>query len=318
VSDTGGIDDKGFNQNAFKGLTDAQAELGVNEPKFLESTEATAYTTNIQTFIDQGCDLIVTVGFLLGDATGAAADANPEQKFAIVDFAYDPAKDNVLGIVFTMDEPSFLAGYLAAGMSKSGKVGTFGGIQIPPVEVFMDGFYGGVQYYNQQKGKSVEVLGWDPATKTGSFTGDFSDTAKGAAQAEAFIQEGADIVFPVAGPVGLGAAAAVSDANAGGAEVMFIGVDVDQFESAPETQDIILTSVLKRIDNGVKGAVQAALDGTFAGGVAVNDFKNEGTGLAPYHNFDAAVPAELKTEIEDLQQQITDGTLKPVDFYRPA
>lgn len=314
MSDTGGIDDKGFNQNAFKGLTDAQTELGINEPKFLESTEATAYTTNIQTFIDQGCDLIVTVGFLLGDATGAAADANPEQKFAIVDFAYDPTKDNVLGIVFTMDEPSFLAGYLAAGMSKSGKVGTFGGIQIPPVEVFMDGFYGGVQYYNQQKGKSVEVLGWDPAAKTGSFTGDFSDTAKGRAQAEAFIQEGADVVFPVAGPVGLGAAAAVSDANAGGAEVMFIGVDVDQFESAPETQDIILSSVLKRIDNGVKGAVQAALDGSFAGGVAVNDLKNEGTGLAPYHNFDSAVPAELKSEIEDLQQQIIDGTLKPVDF----
>lgn len=315
VSDTGGIDDKGFNQNAWKGLQDAEAELGITEIKFLESTAETDYERNIQTFIDEGCDLIVTVGFLLGDATGAAADANPDQNFAIVDFAYDPAKPNVLGIVFQMDEPSFMAGYLAAGMSKTGVVGTFGGIQIPPVSVFMDGFVAGVNYYNAQKGANVRVLGWDPVAQTGAFTGDFSDTAKGRSTAEGFIQENADVIFPVAGPVGLGAMAAVQDANAGGAEVMYIGVDVDQFETAPEYQDIMLSSVLKRIDNGVKGAVQAAIDGTFEGGVANNNLANEGTGLAPFHNFEDAVPAELKSEIDTIRQSLIDGQITISEYY---
>jgi len=314
VSDTGGIDDKGFNQNAYKGLTDAQAEYGV-EPKFLESTAETDYERNIQTFIDEGCEIIVTVGFLLGDATKAAAEANPDQKFAIVDFAYDPPLPNVLGIVFKMDEPSFMAGYLAAAMSKTGKVGTFGGIQIPPVVEFMQGFYGGVQYFNEQTGGNVQVLGWNPADNTGAFTGDFSDTAKGRQQAEAFIQEGADVIFPVAGPVGLGAAAAVQDANAAGGEVYFIGVDVDQFETAPEYQDIMLTSVLKRIDNGVKAAVGAAVEGTFEGGVSVNTLANEGTGLAPFHNFEDAVPAEVKTALDEIRAGIISGEIVPSEYY---
>lgn len=321
VSDTGGINDKGFNQNAYKGLTDAQAELGIGEPQFLESTADTDYTRNIQTFIDQGCDIIITVGFLLGTATQEAAEANPEQKFAIVDFAYDPPLENVSGIVFKMDEPSMLAGYLAAGMSNTDTVATFGGIQIPPVVDFMQGFSAGVEYWNSQKGEDVQLLGWDAAAGTGSFTGDFSDTAKGAQLAEGFIQEGADVIFAVAGPVGLGAMAAVQDANEGLGEeeqVRFIGVDVDQVETAPEYSDILVTSVLKRIDNGVKGAIQAALEGTFEGGVQVNTLENEGTGLAPYHEFEEAVPAELTSEIEALQAAIISGEVVPADWYAGA
>jgi basic membrane protein A and related proteins len=318
VSDTGGIDDKGFNQNAYEGLQLAQREYGVSDIRFIESIAETDYARNIQTFIDEGCDIIVTVGFLLGDATQEAANANPEQPFAIVDFAYDPTIDNVLGIVFAMDEPSFLAGYLAAGMSETGAVGTFGGIQIPPVAVFMDGFVAGVNYYNSVKGTNVRALGWDPVAQTGSFTGDFNDTAKGAAQAEAFIQEGADVIFAVAGPVGLGAAAAIQDANNAGANVKFIGVDVDQYESAPEYQDIMLTSVLKRIDNGVAAAIGAVVQGTFEGGVSVNTLANEGTGLAPYHEFEDEVPAELDAEIQELRQQLIDGQITIGDYFAPA
>ncbi|MEW6225605.1 MAG: BMP family ABC transporter substrate-binding protein [Chloroflexota bacterium] len=315
VSDTGGIDDKGFNQNAWEGVQLATEEFNLSEPKFLESAAQTDYAKNIQTFIDEGCDIIVTVGFLLGDDTKIAAEANTDQKFAIVDYAYDPTIPNVLGIVFAMDEPSFMAGYLAAGMSKTGAVGTFGGINIPPVAVFMDGFVAGVNYYNKQKGTSVRALGWDPVAQQGSFTGDFSDTAKGNAQAAAFIQEGADVIFAVAGPVGLGAMAAVQDANAGGADVKFIGVDVDQFVSAPEYEDIMLSSVLKRIDNGVKAAIGAAVDGSFAGGVLANNLANEGTGLAEFHNFDSAVPAELKAELDAIKAGIIDGSIVVKDYF---
>jgi basic membrane protein A len=315
VSDTGGIDDKGFNQNAWKGVQDAQAEYGLSDIKFLESSAQTDYAKNITTFIDEGCDIIVTVGFLLGDDTKAAAEANPNQKFAIVDYSYDPALPNVIGIVFQMDEPSFMAGYLAAGMSKTGAVGTFGGINIPPVAVFMDGFVAGVHYYNKMNNASVRALGWDPVKQEGSFTGDFQDTTKGSDQAKAFIQEGADVIFAVAGPVGLGAMAAVQDANKGGADVKFIGVDVDQFESAPEYQDIMLSSVLKRIDNGVKSAIGAAVDGTFTGGVENNNLANEGTGLAAYHNFDGQVPAELKAAVEQIRADLIAGKIKISDYY---
>ncbi len=314
VSDTGGIDDKGFNQNAYAGLEGAKAEFGIGEIKFLESTSEADYNRNIQTFINEKCDLIVTVGFLLGDATEAAAKANPKQKFAIVDFAYDPVIPNVAGIVFAIDEATMLGGYLAAGMSKTGKVATFGGIDIPPVRTFMEGFAAGVNYYNKQKGKNVQLLGWDPKKKSGSFTGDFQDTAKGRQVTEGFIQEGADVVMAVAGPVGLGAAAAVQDAEG----VMFIGVDVDQAISAPEYRDVMLSSILKRIDNGVKGAIRSALEGRFKGGVQVNTLKNEGVGLAPYHEFENDVPQELDAEIDALRQAIASGQVKPADWYEGA
>jgi basic membrane protein A len=147
VTDTGGIDDNSFNQTAWKGVEDAKAELGI-KARFLESQAETDYEANINSLLGGQCDVIITVGFLLGDATKAAAQANPDQKFSIVDYAYDPVVPNVLGQVYATDEAAFLAGYLAAGMTKSGILGTFGGINIPPVTIFMDGFVAGVNYYN--------------------------------------------------------------------------------------------------------------------------------------------------------------------------
>lgn len=303
VSDTGGIDDKGFNQNAYAGLERAEEELGA-EINFLESTAATDYERNINTFIDEGCDLIITVGFLLGDATAAAAEASTDQLFSIVDFAYDPPFDNVQGLVFDTKSASMLAGYLAAGMSQTGTVGTFGGIQIGPVTDFMIGFEAGVNFYNDENGTEVDVIGWDSASGEGTFTGDFENQDNGRQTAEALIQEGADIIFPVAGPVGLGAMAAVQDS---GGDALYIGVDVDQAISVAEYEDIMLSSVLKRIDNAVFASVEDALDGAFEETLYVGTLENEGVGLAPYHAFEDEVPQELTDGIEALQESLISG-----------
>jgi basic membrane protein A len=314
VTDVGGVDDKGFNQTAFKGVTDAAAEFGL-EAAVLESQAETDYAPNIQSFLDQGCQIIVTVGFLLGDATMEAANANPDTKFSIVDYAYGDNEDgtpmitnnNVLGQVFNTDEAAFLAGYLAAGTTKSGKVGTFGGINIPPVTVFMDGFYYGVQKYNADNGTKVEVLGWDPATQKGLFTENFESLDDGRTFAQNLVDEGADIVMPVAGPVGLGSAALASEL--GTDKLMIIGVDADQFNLDTANQNVYLTSVLKNMDVTTFNAIKAVVDGTFEGGVTVGTLANGGVGLAPFHAFDGAVPQALKDQLETLKSGIIDGSV---------
>jgi len=306
VTDTGGVDDKGFNQTAWKGIQDAEAELGV-EGKLLESSAETDYEPNINSFISEGCDLIVTVGFLLGDATKAAAEANPDQKFSIVDFAYDPALPNVLGQVFATDQAAFLAGYLAAGVSESGIVGTFGGINIPPVTIFMNGFVRGVDYYNEQKGAEVQVLGWDAETQGGLFTNNFDSLDDGRAFAQNLYDEGADVVMPVAGPVGLGSAALANEL--GVERLKIIGVDADQYETDPDRQHVYLTSVLKQMDATVVQAIELAMGDSFEGGVIVGTLENSGVGLAPFHDLESAVSDELKAELDQIRQGIIDGSI---------
>jgi len=305
VTDTGGIDDKSFNATAWKGVEDAVKELGI-EGKYLESQQQTDYEKNINAFIDEGCDIILTVGFLLGDATKAAGEANPDAKFSIVDYAYDPTINNVLGQVFTTEEAAFLAGYVAAGVTKTGAVGTFGGMQIPTVTAFMDGYYNGVQYYNQKHGTTVKALGWDPVAQTGLFTGNFDSTDDGRKMGETLADEGADIIMPVAGPVGLGTAAVAKERG----NIYIIGVDSDWVLTSPDYADITLTSVLKNMDITTKDAIKAAKDGTFKGGVTVGTLANGGVGLAPYHNLDSMVSAELKAEVESVKAEIIAGTVK--------
>lgn len=300
VSDTGGIDDKSFNETAYKGLTDAQDDLGI-DGAFLESQAITDFRPNIDSFISQDCDLIVTVGFLLGDDTAAAAADHPDQQFAIVDVAYDPPIDNVLALTFATDEAGFLAGYLAAGMTETGTVGTFGGINIPSVTIFMDGYLGGVEYHNEVKGTDVRVLGWDGTE--GLFTGNFESTDDGRAFGENLITEGADVIMPVAGPVGLGTAAAAQAAG----DVMIIGVDSDWYESAPDYRDVELTSVRKNMDAAVYDAIERELAGEDLGTLYVGTLANGGVGLADYHDFEDQVPQELKDEIDRLRQDIIDG-----------
>lgn len=304
VTDTGGIDDKSFNATAWKGVEDAVAALGA-EGKYLESQQQTDYETNINAWIEEGCDLIITVGFLLGDATAAAAEANPDQKFTIVDFAYDPGFDNVVGQVFNTQEAAFLAGYVSAGVTQTGKLGTFGGIPIPPVTVFMDGFALGAAYYNEVHGTAVEVLGWDPATQEGLFTGNFESLEDGRNLGESLMDEGADIIMPVAGPVGLGTAAAAEERGG----VYIVGVDNDWAIVNEQYAPIVLTSVLKNMDVTTFNVIQAALDCTFVGGVTVGTLENGGVGLASFHELEGMVSAELQAELDDVAAKLIAGEL---------
>jgi basic membrane protein A len=303
ITDTGGIDDKSFNATAWTGVQDAMEKLDI-DGKYLESKEVADYEKNLNAFIEEECDLIITVGFLIGDATKAAAEAHPDVNFSIVDFTYDPAISNVVGQIFNTDEAAFLAGYLAAGVTKTGKVGTFGGLPIPTVTIFMDGFAKGVAYHNQLKGTNVEVLGWDPANPdTGLFSNSFDDQQKGRELAVSLMDEGADIIMPVAGPVGLGSAAAIKERG----NAYLIGVDSDWVLTSPEYADITLTSVMKLMDATTFQVIQSVINGTFSGGNVVGTLENEGVDIAPFHNLDSMVPAELKAEIEQLIADIIAG-----------
>ena len=312
VSDTGGIDDNSFNENAWKGMEDAAAKLGI-EVKFLESRATTDYEKNINQFVGEGCDMIVTVGFLLGDATKAAAEANPTIRFAIVDFAYDPAIPNVEGLVYTTNEAAMLVGYVSAGMSKSGIMGTFGGINIGAgVTDFMDGFVAGANYYNAEQGKKVSVLGWDAVKKEGSFTGDFESLDNAKALTVPMLQEGADVILPVGGPIGGGAYTALQESSA---EDYGIGVDVDWVQSAPQYRDVLLTSVLKKIDVSVTAAVERAVKGEAPQAVFVSTLANGGVDMGPFNDFEAKVPQALKDGAAALKAKIISGEVKVADYF---
>ena len=299
VTDTGGVDDKGFNQISYEGMKKAESELGVTID-LLESSSDADYAPNLQSFADKGCNITVTVGFLLGDATKAAAEANAGLNYAIVDFAYDPPVANARGLVFATDQPSFMAGYLSAAMSTTGIVGTYGGINIPPVTVFMEGFRKGVEYYNAEKGKSVELLGWDG--KDGTFAGNFESLDDGKNIAKSQADEGADIIFPVAGPVGLGSAQFALESEG---KVKIIGVDVDMSKSNPDAAAVYIASVLKNIDAAVFAAIKDTVEGNTTSDNYVGTLANGGVGVA----F-TAVPADLQAEVEAIGKGIADGTIK--------
>jgi basic membrane protein A len=314
VSDSGGFDDKSFNQTSYKGLQDAVKELGISEQK-AESKSDNDYPTNMTAMVQAKCNIIIPVGFKLADATEAAAKANTGIKFAIVDFnGFKAPIANVKPLVFNTAQSSFLAGYLAAGMSQTGKVGTFGGLPIPTVTIFMDGFAEGVAHYNKTKSKSVQVLGWDPATQKGLFTADFEDKAKGQQNGQNLITQGADIIFPVAGPAGLGGLQA---AKASGGKVNAIWVDTDGCESAAEYCGVLLSSVYKGMDVAVKDAIKAAVENKFDNTAYVGTLENNGTGLSPYHEWDSKIPAELKSEIDQLKKDIVDGKIAIASKAQP-
>jgi len=312
VTDTGGIDDRSFNASAWAGMQVAAKAGSSIDVKYLQSTTQADYVPNINTFIGQKCGIIVTVGFLMGDATSAAAKAHASQKFAIVDVSYPKPLTNVNTLVFDTSQDGFQGGYLAAGMTKTGKVATFGGQKLPTVTIYMDGFYDGVQYYNQKHGTHVQVLGWNEPSQNGSFTGDFTNQTKGQTLTQTFISEGADIIFPVAGNVGLGAAKAVQQADqaAGSQKVNMMWVDVDGCVSAPQYCKYFITSVQKGIVAAVSTSVTGAAGGSFKGGNYVGTLANGGVALAPFHTFDSKVPAALKSELAQVKAGIVDGSIK--------
>jgi peptide/nickel transport system substrate-binding protein len=299
VTDLDGIDDESLQATSWAGMEMAAEEFGV-EIAYLESQRQADYAANIAEFLDQGYDMVVTVGFRLGVDTAALALQNPDTNFAIVDFAYNPPIGNVLGLTFATDQAAFLAGYLAAGMTQTGKVATFGGIDIPSVTVLMTGFESGVQYYNEVHETDIEVLGMD------LYTGSFESTNDSHRAAESLIAEGADIIMPVAGPGGLGAAAA-AQANPG---TMLIGVETDWCVSAAEYCDVMLTSVMKNADVAVRDAIQAGNERSFEGGTYVGTLENGGVSLAPFNEFEEQVPDALKDELEEVEQGLIAGDIR--------
>ncbi len=305
VTDIGMIDDMSFNAEAWKGILAAMAKLGV-EGKYLESRTAADYQTNIEKLVEDDCDLIVTVGFLLSEATEQASIEHPTTKFTLTDFAWDSPGDNLLGQVFAVDQAAFLAGYLSAGMTKTGKVGTFGGIAIPPITVFMDGYAMGVEHYNRVHGTNVAVLGWDVETQAGIFVGNFESVDDGRLVANDLLSKGADIIFPVAGPVGLGAAEAVQEHGA----AYLIGMDTDWRFSAPGYGNVILTSVVKRFDVSVFDAVKQVVEGTFSGGVYVGTLENGGVDISPFGTSLYEIPPDLLQELEYLREDVISGSVQ--------
>ncbi|MCZ4326970.1 BMP family lipoprotein [Brachybacterium paraconglomeratum] len=322
VSDAGGWDDKSFNESSYNGLLNAEKNLGIQK-QTAESTTVSNFEPNINNMVTEGCDLIITVGYLLAPATGKAAQANPDTDFAIVDSTAQDADgnpielENVKPLEFDTAQAAFLAGYLAAGTTETGKVATYGGVNIPTVTIFMDGFVDGVAHYNETHGTEVEALGWNKESQEGSFTGDFEDQTKGKAVSDEFYSAGADIVMPVAGPVGAGTLASAKE----GEDRKVIWVDADGYEtnaSDPEAQATILTSVMKEMTTGVEDVIGAAAEGEYDATPYVGTLENGGVGLAPFHDFEDEVPAELSGEIETLTQEIIDGTVVVESEASPA
>ena len=311
VSDAGGWDDKSFNESSYNGLLAAEENLGIQK-QTAESTSDSDFAPNINNMVTEGCDLVITVGFLLAPATGAAAQANEGTDFAIVDSTAQDADgnpielDNVKPLEFDTAQAAFLAGYLAAGMTETGKVATYGGVDIPTVTIFMDGYVDGVAHYNETHDSDVEVLGWNKESQQGSIVGTFEDQSKGKAVSDEFYNAGADIVMPVAGPVGAGTVASAKE----GEGRYVVWVDADGYEtnsSDPDAQAVILTSVMKEMAVAVEDVITGASGGEFDATPYVGTLENEGVGLAPYHDLEDKVPSELQDEVDALRQDIIDG-----------
>lgn len=298
VTDVGKINDKSFNQSAWEGVQRAEKELGA-KVQYIETSDAKDYAKNIATFGDAGYDVIVTVGFNLGEATDAAAATYPKTKFIGVDQFQAADVPGVAGLNFPEDQAGFLVGALAAMMSKSHTIGAVCGTDaVPPVWRYGEGYKAGAAYADQQKGTTTNVqvvyhsdVGFD---KT------FTDPEWGASTAKSMMDQGADAIFGCGGVTGNGAITAAAQAGA-----YAIGVDTDQYLTLPEAAPRMLTSAMKLITPGVFDLVKMAKDGKFPTGNYTGQ-----AGFAPYHDLDNEVPADVKAQMEQINKGILDGSIK--------
>jgi basic membrane protein A len=313
VLDVGGVDDHSFNQSSWAGMTAANKANPNVKISYVSSASQNDYVPNLTAETNKGCDTVIAVGGLMGAAVAKIAKKNPDQHYAEID---SPSSGkNVYGLQYNTAQGGFLGGYLAAAMTKTGKVATYGGLNIPPVTIYMDGFWEGVQYYNKQNSKNVQVLGWNEKNqKGGTFAQSFTDANKGKQLTAQFQQQGADIVFPVAGGTGIGSAAA---AAASGGQLSVIWVDTDGCESVAQYCKYFLTSVTKNLADSVEEYVNKAASGQFPQGNYVGTLENDGTGLAPFHDFDSKVPAEVKSELNTVKQDIISGKIKITSPSQP-
>ena len=301
--DTGGVDDKSFNASAWAGAQSVQGS-GVTV-KYLVAQSDADYAPNIKKLVDEGCNIVIGVGFLIAGAIEDAAKKNPKTNFAIVDSG--PAGvPNHKALLFATNQSSFLAGYLAASYSKTGVVATYGGMNFPGVTDFMDGFVKGVAHYNKVKKKSVKALGWDPAKKDGTFVGNFSDSAKALQISKNFELQNADVIFPVAG--GLGGATAQNAMTS--KKSVVIWVDSDGVIAAPQYKSVLITSVLKGVGTSVAQVIRDQKSGKFSSTPYLGTIKNKGTGLAPFYDYDSKIPQKTKDELKRISLAIAAGSLK--------
>lgn len=302
VTDSGGIGDKSFNDLTWKGVEQGVAEFGV-EGKYIESEAVSDFASNLTACKDEGAKLIVCVGFMMTDDCKKAASENPDIYYAGIDMG-GFGLDNFRGVGAKMEQNSFQAGYLAAGMSQTGKVGWYVGIMGPAVQIFGDGYYYGVQEYNKVHGTNVTIVGYDAlnpgqATATGSWI----DADKGRSLGQSMMDEGVDIILPVNGGVGSATAAVMQEQGKG----YVFGVDQDWTLTYPEYSAQILASLLKKIDVHVYDAVKRIATNTWEGGDFILSLDNGGVGLA--YNPAVTIPAELKAEVDALAQKIISGEI---------
>ncbi len=310
VLDTGGVDDRSFNQSSWAGMQAANKSNPNVSVKYVPSNSGADYTPNIDKLATGGCNTVIGVGGLMSKAMTKAATDHPKVNFAEVDAPGTGA--NFYGIQYNTAQAGFLGGYMAASITKTGTVATWGGLPIPPVTIYMDGFWEGVQYFNKTKSKSVKVLGWNEQTKKGTFSNSFTDQGKGKSVTQQLASAGADVIFPVAGGSGVGAGAA---AQAAGGKLKLMWVDTNGCESAATYCKYMVGSVTKNLSGGVQAYLAKAADGTYPKGNYIGDLKNNGVGLVDNNN---SQPAALKAELAKIKAEIAAGTIKITSPSQPT
>lgn len=310
VSDEASWNDKSFNEAAYDGLLQAQEELGI-EIADAESNSTEDFEPNLAQMVSAGCDVTFAVGFNLVDAVNAAAEANPEMHFVTID-GWSNGATNLKPITYSMEQSSYLAGYLAAAYSTSKVVGTYGGLDIPAVTAFMDGFYYGAKAYEKETGTPITVLGRDPMAGTGDFTDpalSWVDTGGAKSISAGQIAQGADVILPVAGGLFSSTAEAITES---GKPVVFLGVDKNIAVTSPEYANLVLTSVEKRMTQAVFDVISETKDSGFSGEAYVGTLENDGTALSEFGAFDDKVSAEIKAKLDELKAGIIDGSIDPL------
>jgi basic membrane protein A len=302
VTDIGGVNDQAFNQLAWEGLQKASQDMGF-QAKFIESRQPTDYETNIDAFATEGYNVIITVGSSMGDATALKAKQYPNIKFAIVDNAYsDGGLANVTSLMFAEDQVGFLAGVLAGGMSKSGFVCSVSSIRTPASERYMKSFFGGASW---QAGPEMKFMNnFINAETTEENVPSYTDSTQGKETALKLIGDGCDVVFAIGGNSVNGALLAAKENN-----LMAISADVDPYNTYPEAQSALISSAMKNVDAAVYNYLKTVADGSVKAGISTATLQNGGVGLAPFHDWDSKIPADLKAQIQKASDGIKDGSI---------
>jgi basic membrane protein A len=295
VTDVNGLDDNGLNALTWKGIERAQDQFGI-QAKSVESKDAASYEADVDGMVSQGCDLIVSAGAGMADAVSSAAAANQSQQFLLVGAPAGGGTGNLRSLVFDTDQPAFLAGFLAAGATRTGKIAMFGAAEDEATDSIMDAFSRGVDYYMKQHEATTTLLGWDPASRTGEFVGE-----AGVAQAtESFLSEGADIILPLGGKAATAALKPVADNG----RAYAIGSYTDWSRTSSQYSDFIMTSILVNADDATLEVIDSLVNGSFSGGEASLSLADRGVGLGSIFVRAPSSSADVMTWLEDLKVEM--------------